>query len=293
MTPPNSISIPGARAITYEAIKTSRALFAYRWVSTALLVALFWKWSYFRVFDAIYAEYPLHDPFFPAWLQSNGSLRIAYLGGSAAILMGIVTTSSRARKFYALLGLSGATVLVCHQGSFNDMTFATAWWTSLWATWLAFRLDYVEQLAPPHRAAEQDRLLRRAALLSRAICSMILLGGAMGKWTSEYWSGQVFYEIYFVDRDFWLFNALRASFDDGTLREIATWYSRQVVVVETVAGLSLWALPARYAAVIGVVIFTSIALLSNFLLFSVLLSLIALVSVGWLSGPPQRVRGLC
>ena len=115
--------------------------------------------------------------------------------------------------------------------------------------------------------------------------SMILLGGAVGKWTSEYWSGEVFYDIYFVDRDFWVFNLLRDHVEPETLREIATWYSRQVVVVESVAGFGLWLLPARWAAIAGMVVLTSIALLSNFLLFSVLSCVIALAAVGLFVSP--------
>ena len=85
----------------------------------------------------------------------------------------------------------------------------------------------------------RDADLRRPAFLSRIIISMILLGGAVGKWTSEYWSGEVLYQIYFAERDFWVFNLLRDNFDADTLREIATWYSRNVIIVETVCGSGL------------------------------------------------------
>ena len=119
------------------------------------------------------------------------------------------------------------------------------------------------------------------AFLSRLIISMILLGGAVGKWTAEYWSGEVFWDIYFRDRDFWVFNLLRQQYDPETLREIATWYSRKVIVVETMAGFGLWLLPAKWAASIAMVVLMSIALLSNFYLFSVLLSLVGLAAAGF------------
>jgi hypothetical protein len=151
------------------------------------------------------------------------------------------------------------------------MTFVTAWWTAVWSLWYVHHLD----------DDDQARMLRRAAFLSRLIVSVMLLGGAAGKWTSEYWSGDVLYDIYFRDRDFWLFNLLRVNLAADTLREVATWYSRQVVLSETIAGLGLWLLPPRWAATIGVLLLTLIALLSNFLLFSVLLSLIGLAAVGF------------
>ena len=60
---------------------------------------------------------------------------------------------------------------------------------------------------------QQELLIRRAAFLSRLIISLILLGGAAGKWTPEYWSGEVLFDIYFVDRDFWFFNYLRDNYE--------------------------------------------------------------------------------
>ncbi len=162
------------------------------------------------------------------------------------------------------------TILCVHQASYNDMTFVTTWWTSVWAMW------FVCHMSDP----DQDRLLVRAAFLSRLIVSLILLGGGLGKWTAEYWSGEVFFDIYFRDRDFWVFNLIRAGVDADSLHEISKWYSRGVVITESVAGMALWLLPARWAAVIAIVLLTSIALLSNYLLFSVLMSLIGLASVG-------------
>ena len=123
--------------------------------------------------------------------------------------------------------------------------------------------------------------LRRGAFLARAIGSMILFAGAVGKWTPEYWSGEVFYDIYFVDRDFWTFNWLRERYDEETLRWLAKWYSRKVIAIETLGGVGMWLLPPKWAAALGIVVFTSIALLSNFLLFSVLWCLIGLSAVGF------------
>ena len=98
----------------------------------------------------------------------------------------------------------------------------------------------------------------------------------------------MFYEIYFRDRDFWVFNALRSWLDTESLHWMAMAYSRKVIVIETVAGLGLWLLPARWAALTGAVIFASIALLSNFLLFSVLAPLIGLSLAGWYRCPPSN-----
>lgn len=262
-----SASVP-----THEPVTINRAILAHRIVQTGLFLGLVWKWDFFSKSVRVYTTIPLADEFFPVWLQSTWVLAITFLMTVGAIIVNWFSASRPVQIGCSVVTLLGATVLCLHQGSYNDMTFVTTWWVSVFSLWFVWNLA----------AEDQDALMRRAALLSRMILSVILLGGAIGKWTSEYWSGAVFYDIYFVDRDFWVFNLLRENFDGQTLREIATWYSRKVIVVETLAGFCLWLLPPRWAAVIGMVLLASIALLSNFLLFSVLTCLIGLAAVGLL-----------
>ncbi|ELP31231.1 hypothetical protein [Rhodopirellula baltica] len=237
-----------------------------------MMLGLFWKWKFFLLADRIYEAIPIHHEFFPTWLQSATVLRIAFLAAAISVVAGWITEQRGRRCFAAAVTWISATVMIWHQGSYNDMTFVTFWWCSLWAFWYTTRLE----IDTP------EELYRKAGRLSRVIVSVVLLGGASGKWTAEYWSGDVLWEIYFLDRDFWVFNWLRSSFDGETLRNIATIYSRKVVLVETVAGFAVWLLPARWAAIIGAVVFTSIALFSNFMLFSVLSPLIGLSLAGWM-----------
>ncbi len=252
--------------------EVDRAAVAHRMVQAGILVTLIWKWKFFVFANGVYETIPLDDPFFPAWLRSAFVLRVAFLVTVATAALNTLTTDRIVRRWCSLITMIGVTVLCVHQGSYNDMTFVTAWWTALWSLWFVHRME----------KDDVSDLLDKGAFLSRLIISVILLGGGIGKWTAEYWSGEVFFNIYFIDRDFWLFNLLRANFDMETLRQISMWYSRQVVVIETVAGLGLWLLPPRWAAGLAMVILTSIALLSNFLLFSVLSCLIALAAVGLL-----------
>ena len=248
-----------------------RVVVAHRVVQAGMLLTLIWKWSFFVGAAQVYARIPLEDSFFPDWLRSVWTVAIAYLVTVAVIALNLVAASRSLQRVCSWLTLVGTSILCIHQASYNDMTFVTAWWTSLWAVW------YVQRMSDQ----DQADLLRRGALLSRLIISVILLGGAAGKWTAEYWSGDVFYDIYFRDRDFWLFNLLRANFEPDALREISMWYSRKVILVETVGGLGLWLLPPKWAALAAIFVLTSIAVFSNFLLFSVLFSLIGLAAVGF------------
>lgn len=249
---------------------TARVIVVFRVVLAGLFLTLSWKWSFFVAANRVYQLLPISTEFFPLPLQLDWTLRLAYLTALAAITIGLLTPERGKRIVCAGVLLATSSVMCLHQGSYNDMTFVTAWWTSLWLLWFSWQLEEFDSAA----------LLRRAALLSRLIISLMLLGGAVGKWTGEYWSGEVFFEIYFRDRDFWLFNVLRDWFDEPSLRQLAVWYSRKVIVVETLCGCGLWLLPARWAAVLAIIVLTSIALLSNLMLFSVLSCLIGLAMVG-------------
>lgn len=266
---------------TAVVMPVNRLVLAHRLVQIGLLLTLVWKWSFFQLASRIYADFTLVDPFFPDFFRSVITLRIAYLAAVGSIALNLVTGSRNWQQTCTWITFASLTILCLHQASYNDMTFVTAWWTSLWSVW------YVHQLS---RTDNEDHLLSRAAFLSRLIISLILLGGAVGKWTGEYWSGEVLHDIYFRDRDYWAFNFLRANFEPETLRVMAKWYSRQVVMIETFAGLGLWALPPKIAAAIAVVLLSSIALSSNFLLFSVLSTLIGLASVGFLVRRPKTNR---
>lgn len=254
---------------------STRVVVAHRLVQLGILLTLVWKWTFFVGAAEVYARIPLDDPFFPDWLRSARTVVVTYLATIAAIALNMVVSWRILRRALSLLTLIGTAILCLHQASYNDMTFVTAWWASLWTVWFVWHFE----------DEDQRDLLRRAALLSRLIISVILLGGAAGKWTGEYWSGEVLYDIYFRDRDFWLFNLLRANFEPDKLAEIAKWYSRNVVIVETTAGLGLWMLPPRMAAGVAIVLLSSIAVFSNFLLFSVLMSLIGLAAVGFFVVP--------
>lgn len=246
-----------------------RQRMAFRIVQLGTLLALLCKLPFFIDGAKAYLALPIYQPFFPSPLRLAGVVIAAYLVVCVSLVFNLLCRSDRVRAISAWVPLAGLTILFIHQGSYNDMTFTTAWWTALWSAWFAGRID-----------ANDHQLMVRGARLSRTILSVILLGGAVGKWTAEYWSGQVLYEIYFVDRDFWIYNLLRDHFTPATVRDIATWYSRHVILVETVVGLTLWAMPPRFAAVIGVTVYGSIAIFSNYYLLSVLLSLMALALVG-------------
>ncbi len=247
----------------------SRPLLAFQIVQFCALVALLCKISFYAPFFSHYYQWPLYQDFFPKIFRSATGLIAVYGIVCVAIALSACQVACRTRCFCTSLALLGVSYLLVHQGVYNDVTFTTLWWTQCWATWYQSRLA----------VGDADALVR-GAFLGRLVISLMLLGGAVGKWTAEYWSGQVFWEIYYVDRDFWFFNWQRQHWEPETLRQLATWYSRAVIITESVAGFTLWMLPARMASIVAIGLLSAIAVLSNFFLFSVVLSLIGLAVVG-------------
>src|SRR5207245_8798699 len=94
---------------------------------------------------------------------------------------------------------------------------------------------------------------RNGPVLAQLLVAFWFLGGAAGKWTAGYWTGEPFHDLFFAHHPYPVYALLRARLDAETLRLVATWYSRAVVVVETaMAGVVL--LPARLASALTVAV---------------------------------------
>ncbi|MEM6688630.1 MAG: hypothetical protein AAF664_04330 [Planctomycetota bacterium] len=244
---------------------------AYRFVQAGILLSLIWKWSFFRFLITVYGGIPIDDQFFPGLLRHPMTMIGALFSVVAVSVLSLLTGNVTRMRIYAVVSLIGLAVLLLHQGTYNDATFTTSFWAALWNAWFVTRL----------RSDNGEVLLKKASFLSRIIISMILLGGAAGKWTAEYWSGEVLYDIYFIDRDFWTFSWLRERYDAETLKVYAKYYSQLVVVTETLAGLFLWLVPPRYFSVLSLGLLGGIVVLSNDLLMSVMCALFGLALVSF------------
>ena len=247
-------------------------------VQASILVSLILKTWFFLAIDQVHQAFPMTVPFFPAWLTLLVMLRISWMMASATALLAIFAKEPRSIFLVTLINFFMLCVLSIHQYSYNDVTFMCCAWASLWCLWMSTRLsDPFESLFP------------RAAWLAHLILSMIFIGGAAGKLTDGYWNGQVLYEIYFVDRDFWTYNLVRSIFPEDSLPTVAMWHSRMVVCAEWVCGF-LWLMPQRLASVVAIVMLCGIALTNNFLLFSVVTSLLGLAIIGLHQKKDKSVR---
>jgi len=261
-----SDAVPVQNSISNAAEKDNRSLL--KLVIAAILIGLLWKFFHFVRLDYLNRTLPLQDTFFPAFFRSQTVARTAYLIAAAISAFLLLSKSRSILTFGSLVLVTSLFTLNIHQSSYNDVTFLCCGWSALWCWWFSTRIADPTELLQP-----------KAAWLAHAILSLILIGGSVGKMTPEYWSGQVLYEIYFVDRDFWFYNIIRNSCSADGLRDAATWHSRFVIVSEFACGF-LWLLPMRLASWLALIVLMGIALTNNTLLFSVVSPLIGLAIIG-------------
>ena len=237
-------------------------------VLVGILISLTLKLSAFVVLDRINTELPVVDDFFPAFFSSQIVARVAYALACSCCLLAIFAKQQKHLLATTSLMLVSVAILSIHQSSYNDVTFMCCSWTALWCVWISSRL---------HEPFES--VFPRGVWLAHVILSLIFLGGAVGKFTDGYWSGQVLYDIYFEKRDFWFYNIIRSSLSAESLRSAATVHSRMVICGELFCAF-LWLMPAKVASGIAVLMLCGIAFTNNFLLFSVVTCLIGLAIIG-------------
>lgn len=257
----------------------SSAIAIYRVVVGLIIVSLLWKCRVFPSAWAAYSSLHLKDGFFPDGLTQPGPMAVFFFIPISTGLIVMFTKNVTAIRIQAGLTTVCMLGLCLHQYTYNDVTFLTSFWVSLWCLWFAMRLgDPI------------DLLLSKGKTFAVLIISMVFLGGAAGKWTPGYWSGEVLYQIYFIDRDFWFFNILRNRLEPDSLRAFATGYSRMVIITETMCAF-LWLLPPHIASAIALSVFVGIIVFSNFNLVSVMACMLGLCLIG-LHQPKTASRGI-
>ncbi len=196
-----------ASAIIYTPGEQHRLLILDRVVSGGILVSLLLKMGLFFVGFVVYRQLRLADDFFPVVLQNPYLFLSLYV--SAIFLCALVwITRQRTRHLWLKSALSACLLSLClHQQTYNDVTFLTCFWASIWSLWFSTRVG-----------KDSEQLLRdKGALFAQLIISLVFLGGVVGKFTPGYWNGSVLFEIYFEHRNFWIYNFLREQFSEPQL----------------------------------------------------------------------------
>lgn len=237
---------------------------ALRLLVYGLLLSWLWKWDFWSSAVVVYRARPLVDEFFPLPLQSFALLAFAYALPAITAFIALLQRGARALGASLCTFALGSLVLMLHQGTYNDASFVTCFWTALFGLWLVSAT----------RGATASQVAARAGALVQLLCALMFFGGVVGKLTPGYFDGSVLYEIYFVKRQHWTFSWLRAHADAATLREVARWYSRAVLLIEALlVTLPLW--PLRLSMRLALASLGMLVVLNNFRLLSVVGPLIA------------------
>jgi hypothetical protein len=219
---------------------------------------------------------PVQDAFFPQVLRHPAPLLIAaFLPLVTEAFVLFRPTRPRLRR-QAVCETVAAAILLVHQATYYYATWVVIFWAGAFLLWLAWG------------AARSDDAVRATGpFLAQLIIAFVFFGGAAGKWTAGYWSGAPLYDLFFRDRPYFVYAALRARFDMTTLRLIATGFSRAIVVVETAMAFIVF-LPARPAAIVTVLVACGLWLSSGDL-FDVAWPIIGLAVAGWILAAPADV----
>jgi hypothetical protein len=223
----------------------------------AWLLGWYWKVSFYVAHLREAAAHPIDLASLPSVLRAPWLAVVAYALPAAAATLALC-----------------ALIACAHVELFSDATFVTSFWAALWLAWLA--------------AAPDDELARHGPRLARATVALVFLGGAVGKLTGAYASGEAFYHLYFLQKDTWPYPALRAALEPGALRALATWFSRAVIAGELALAFGP-IVPHRSYVWGACVIMLGMVVISTFYLLSVVAPLVGvLVASRVLAAAPSR-----
>ena len=164
----------------------------------------------------------LQAPLFPGLLSIPEAAIVAYVVPGVGAMFWIWRLNRRRALALAVLMVCSATFILFHADYFSDAWSLSLFWTSIWICWLATRVGTAD-----------NRVWPEAKWLTKSMVVMFFFCSAIGKWTGGYWSGEIFYDLFFVENDTSLYPWLRSHLDPDQLRSAATWYSRLVTVAET------------------------------------------------------------
>lgn len=237
----------------------------FRIVAGAWLVGWFWKAWFFAgyYFSEVWAH-PLRYDGLPRVLVHPALAALAW--GAPVLALGALAYPRAWTLRAASVLMAGAALAAClHLETFSDATFVTSWWVALWLVWFTANASRADAALYLHARA-----------LAQCTLALVFLGGAIGKLTPEYTSGEAVYHLYFLQKDSWPYPWLREALSADALRALATSFSRFVIVVELAMALCpLW--PYRLTAIGGTVVMIGMVAISTWNLLSVMACLIGLL----------------
>jgi len=151
-----------------------------------------------------------------------------------------------------------------HLDTYNDATFNTSLWCSVWLLLLSISNLNIEEY--------KSHIL----MIAKLLVSMIFLGGFIGKLTPEYWRGDVLHDLYFMDKYNFIYPKIRSNFQPDTIKTIAHIFSLITIFTEGLMSIC-FLFSKRWFIFIGSIVCSGIVLFSHPYLFSVMGPLMAII----------------
>ncbi len=226
-----------------------------RWVARIVLAGWLTGWYVKGSFYYAYLLFPATYALFPKFFLNPEVSAISYF----LPLVSLAALCFPRRSifcFTSILLVICSAILLLHINTYNDATFVTAFWVSLWLLWFSTQMD---------RTDESVRIHGRK--LAQGIVGVIFLGGLVGKLTSGYWNGEVIYNIFFVTQESPI-SAMLSTCPENLRPLAAIIISRLIIVGEAVMALAL-ILPYRIVVWLAAVMFGVMTLFSTWRILSV------------------------
>jgi hypothetical protein len=222
-------------------------------------------------------------PLFPGVLDLPATIFVA--AGLPLGAMWLVATSvgrqDRQRRYAWVGGLLVLTSLVSvwHSDRYSDAAGVVHFWTALWIWWFGANIGRTD-----------EGLYTHGVTLGHAVIGLMFLGGAVGKWTADYWMGTATYELLFRSSQVNPFASLARQLlaPEGQMT-LATVLGRATVVSESILALSVL-LPTRVLVWFALVTWLGMVTTVSVTLVDLLFPLIGLLTSCWLLD--RRLRGM-
>ena len=235
----------------------------FRWVWMCWVVGWFVRWFYYLNVYKIHHAYPMSHPSITGW-QADPNVMLGAMVLPAFLSVGMLRITRARMLVVSILSLACSTVLLNHIVTFNDATYVSSFWVSVWMVWMAWNCE-----------RQDPQLIQESKRLSLMVVSLMFLGGFMGKLTPAYWSGEMYSQFPLIREALspqWLTSYLSTA----QHHQVFVWASRLTVIMEGCTALLCLA-PFRVAAPLMALAMFSIMAGMTFYLICVFSCLIGLI----------------
>jgi hypothetical protein len=227
-------------------------------VAGLLLLGWYCKLQALLEIQHIYRETELIDwPGFPRFTFSARSSVIWFWVPLLCAPL-LLINKRGAAVVWAGIALVASAAMTTHINYHNDATFVTSFWVALWLLLWGWTTPSVN---PGN--------WQLPARLGVGVVGMMFLGGFVGKLTPDYLTGQAFYSLYFMKKNYFIYNWCREHLSPETVRHVATWFSHAAMLGELSLAVFFW-LPFRFYCLLSLGVMLGMVIISTPLLFSVM-----------------------